>query len=582
MNEAVIIWPEQRGNPWRLFRNPKRIIVATATDDVLPAIEEVELATDSGLHSVGFISYEAASAFDPACRTHPLEGLPLLWFGLFESPETIQMDNPGKDSFNIDNWTPSMSAKIYSAAIARIKEYLKAGDTYQVNYTLRLRSPFTGDPQQLFAQLCRTQRAQHCAFINTDDFAICSASPELFFRLDGDDLVSRPMKGTSRRGLTSEQDKALATSLHTSEKNRAENVMIVDMIRNDMGRVAQSGSVHVPTLFEIERYPTVLQMTSTVASRTDASLSQIFSALFPCASITGAPKVRTMEIIRELEPEPRGVYTGAIGIVSPNRRAEFNVAIRTVVLDKTRGTAEYGVGGGIVWDSDAANEYEECHVKAAVLTSDVPAFELLETMLWRGGDYLLLDDHLSRLARSAEYFGISIDLNHVRARLMEIATSYAAGTDTKVRLQIADDGGIAIDHEPLRPPVADGAWIIGLAPSPIDPASPFLYHKTTNRTVYETARASIPDCNEVILWNQHRQVTEGTITNVVVEKDGRRLTPPVSCGLLPGVFRGHLLTSGEIEEGIVLIDDLLAAERVWLINSVREWIPAKLLLRTPC
>lgn len=565
------------GGEWRLFRNPMRILTANEPGEVRDCLRELQTAADEGLHAAGFLAYEAAPGLDKACKTHTPRDMPLLWFGLFKSGEKLRMSAPSEcGRFNVSKWEPAICAREYDAAIGRIKDYLKSGDTYQVNYTLPLRARFDGDPWDFFCRLCRTQRSKYCAFVETECFALCSASPELFFSLDGATLLSRPMKGTSKRGLTFEQDLNLADALRHSEKNRAENIMIVDMVRNDMGRIADRGSVRVESLFDIERYPTVLQMTSTVACETSASLTDIMEALFPCASVTGAPKIRTMEIIKELEKEPRGVYTGCVGWVSPNRRAEFNVAIRTVSLDKQRSIATYGVGGGIVWDSVAEQEFEECRIKAAVLSSEARDFELLESLLWeKNKGYFLLDQHLERLERSAAYFGFAVDLSAVRRRLLEDAARMKEDR-YKVRLRVGEEGDASVDWEVISQATQRERRRVTLAREPIDPENPFLYHKTTDRAVYERAWRLTPDRDDVLLWNPRGEVTESSIANVVIEKAGKRLTPPVSCGLLPGVFRAWLLERGEIEEGVVSLEDARNAQKMFLINSVRKWIPVAL------
>ena len=580
----IVMWPDTPDGKWRLFRNPVGILTANRPDEVLPVLHAAEEAVHGrNLHAAGFLAYEAAPGLDTACRTHDLKTLPLAWFGLFKEPEEIDVrEDPAESPFHTGEWKPSMSHDRYVPAIARIKDYLSAGDTYQVNYTIRLRTSFDGNPFGLFRRLRRSQKSRYCAFLETDAFAICSASPELFFRLDAHTLTSRPMKGTSDRGLTSAQDTQMAAALHASEKNRAENVMIVDMVRNDMGRVADKGSVRVPNLFEIEKYPTLYQMTSTVASDTSASFAEIMKALFPCASITGAPKIRTMEIIRELEPNPRGIYTGCIGVLAPGRHAEFNVAIRTVWLDKTRKSAEYGVGGGIVWDSDADNEYEECRVKTAVLTADTPDFDLIETMLWEPeSGYFLLGLHLERLRQSAEYFGFRIDLPSVRARAMLEADARrnAAGgaTPARVRLLLSESGEVNMDWGSLPSGPRNHPWQVALARNPVDRRDRFLYHKTTRRQTYDRAKQDHPRCDDVLLWNDAGEVTESTIANIVVETAGKRITPPVECGLLAGVFRQWLLDHGEIEEGILKVEDLRKADRIFLVNSVRKWMDVELV-----
>jgi para-aminobenzoate synthetase/4-amino-4-deoxychorismate lyase len=376
------------------------------------------------------------------------------------------------------------------------------------------------------------------------------------------------MKGTTARGRTVAEDNQLAKWLFTSEKNRAENVMIVDMIRNDIGRVSETGSVYVPQLFNIERYPTILQMTSTVTGTSQAGIADIMAALFPCASITGAPKVSTMQIISELEPEPRGVYTGCIGFFAPGRRAQFNVAIRTVVVDKKQETAEYGVGGGIVWGSEMESEYEEWQTKARILTERRPDFELLESMLWLPDDgFFLLDRHLKRLSESARYFGFHCDLHQVREKLTRFMDP---GVDQpqKVRLILHKNGSIEVERSSVGKITPT---IITLATEPIDSNDVFFYHKTTHRQMYELMQIGLTDIDDVLLWNKEEELTETTTANIVLNINGDLITPPVSSGLLAGTFRQELLKRGQIQEGVVKIHDLAEVEEIFLINSVRKW-----------
>ncbi|MHB8078722.1 MAG: aminodeoxychorismate synthase component I, partial [Candidatus Krumholzibacteriia bacterium] len=341
---------------------------------------EVAAQTERRRVAAGFVAYEAAPAFDAALAVRPPDVSgpaaagpgprpPAAWFGFYDAAR-LERRPPGVRRtavWRVGPWRPSLTAAAHAAAVARVKGHIAAGDTYQVNLTFRLRSDLRGDPWAFCRALQRRQPSGCGAYLDTGEDVVASASPELFFRLDGERIVTRPMKGTSPRGGDAAHDRRLAARLRASAKERAENVMIVDMMRNDLGRIARPGSVVVERLLAVERYPTVLQMTSTVAARTVASLPDLFAALFPCASVTGAPKPRTMAIIADLEPTPRGIYTGAVGCALPGRRAQFNVAIRTVHLAAATGAAEYGVGGGIVWDSTAAAEYAECLAKAAVL-----------------------------------------------------------------------------------------------------------------------------------------------------------------------------------------------------------------------
>jgi len=574
--QVVLRRGEQLG--WLRFRDPVEIVMADNLDSVLPQLRYVEQAvTQRGLHAAGFVSYEAAPAFDPALAVRAPKSLPLMWFGLYDRVAPIDLPSPSEPSaYSLGEWTPSIDWIGYAQAIARIKQDIADGYTYQVNYTYRLRAQFRGDPWNLFLRLVGAQQASYSAFVDTGPHVICSVSPELFFRLEGRDLISKPMKGTAARGRTLAEDRAQQEWLRNSEKNRAENVMIVDMIRNDMGRIADIGSVSVPTLFAIERYPTLLQMTSTATARTDAPWWQIMAALFPCASITGAPKVRTMRIIAELETEPRGVYTGCIGYLAPGRTAQFNVAIRTVTIDRKAGTAEYGIGGGIVWDSDAADEYRECQLKAQVLTQARRDFDLLESLLWTPeSGYFLLDRHTQRLADSAEYFGIPLDVQRVGERLAALSPTLDR-CDHKVQLVVSRQGRLDVRATPLdRIPIRQPARV-ALAAQPIDSNDPFLYHKTTRRPAYEAARAARPGYDDVLVWNERGELTESTIANIVVEKDGALVTPPVTCGLLPGTFRAWLLEQNVIRERVIRLEEIKDGQTMYLINSVRKWIDAVL------
>ena len=553
---------------WLRFTQPVKIIAANSIEEVLPKLQEVnQLVQEQHLWAAGFLSYEAAAAFDSILRTYQIADFPLLWFGLYEQPKVIELAEP-TTRFELD-WRSTITKEQYDSAIAKIKHYISCGDTYQVNYTTRLEADFTGDPWQYFLSLVAAQQANYGAYLELPDFTICSASPELFFTLDSSEIVSRPMKGTAARGYTLKSDRALAQWLQSSAKNQAENVMIVDMIRNDLARIAKLGTVEVSSLFDVERYPTLWQMTSTVKAQTEAALPEIMQALFPCASITGAPKASTMQIIQELEPTPRKIYTGTIGYITPQSQAQFNVAIRTVLLDRVNQKAEYGVGGGIVWDSASASEYEECQIKARVLLSKTQPFDLLETLLWKPDrGYFLLDYHLQRLQDSANYFGYLLDLALVQKQLTLVANKLHDCTH-KVRLLVNQQGQITIEPTPfeLTPQVVK----LAIADKPIDINNPFFYHKTTNRQLYEGIKQAHPDCDDVILWNERQEITETCIYNLVVQKDGKLLTPPVECGLLAGTMRAYLLEQEKIEEAVIKLADLSQCEAIYLVNSVRQW-----------
>ncbi len=553
---------------WLHFANPHCVVSADMVQDVRSALQNVEELVDTNhWHAAGFVSYEAAPAFDDALRVLSSGDFPLLWFGLYPEPRVIQTSEVVRGFENLVtlNWQPSVERESYNSAIEKIIDYIAQGKTYQVNYTMRLNSKFTADEWNLFLHLAQTQN-KYAAYIDTGRHVICSASPELFFKLDGNRIFGNPMKGTVRRGRTTLEDKEKAEWLHRSIKNRAENVMIVDMIRNDIGRIAEIGSVCVPELFKIEKYPTLFQMTSTVQGKTKASIVEIFSALFPCASITGAPKVSTMNIIAELESTPRRIYTGSIGYISPNRKAQFSIAIRTALIDRETKTAEYGVGGGIVWDSTSADEYSEALLKARVLTESPNEFSLLETILWTPQDgYFLLEKHIQRLRDSADYFEASFSTEDLILHLERISAEFKV--PKRVRVLVNKAGEIISETNDL--PSLIKPFKAALAEQPINSSDVFLYHKTTNRKIYPIPAHGFDD---ILLYNENNELTEFTIGNLVVEMNGELFTPPISCGLLAGTFRAHLLEAGKIKEQVIFKDKLGDCSKVFLINSVRKWV----------
>jgi para-aminobenzoate synthetase / 4-amino-4-deoxychorismate lyase len=560
----TVIIHDAQSQTWLAFRNPVAILTAHTPAQVLSLLETLQQQIDQHhFYAAGFLSYEASLAFDPAF-TVKATSFPLAWFGLYIKPEAIKL--PMSSLSQPLHWIPSVTQPRYQQAFNQVKHYIHQGLTYQVNLSFRLNAEFQQHPWQYFNQLA--QNAKYGAFIETPDWAICCASPELFFRQNNHEIYCRPMKGTVPRGLTHDGDRLLAQWLQNSEKNQAENIMIVDMIRNDLGRIAQLGTVKVTSLFNIEQYPTLWQMTSSVQCHTQATLSQIFQALFPCASITGAPKLRTMQIIAELEETPRKIYTGTIGFITPNKTSQFNVAIRTVLINKNDQTAEYGVGGGIVWDSQAGDEFEECRTKAKILTTQQPKFSLLETLLWTPKeDYFLLDLHLKRLTASAQYFAFPIDQSTVQNYLRTIAPTFSPQPQ-KVRLLLSPQGTLthestplAQTHTPLR---------VCLAPSPINSTNVFLYHKTSDRQIYTQAQQQCPGYDDVILWNENGELTEFCTGNLIVELDGQWCTPPIECGLLAGTFRALLLDQGMIQERIIRVNELANCSRIFLINSVRQ------------
>jgi para-aminobenzoate synthetase/4-amino-4-deoxychorismate lyase len=469
---------------------------------------------------------------------------------------------------------PEMTPREHAVAVERIRDALARGDAYQVNLTMRVAARFRGDPLALHDQLREAQGGGYTACLVLGDRAVVSASPELFFDLDGDVVTTRPMKGTAPRGRHAEEDERLAAALATSEKDRAENAMIVDLLRNDLGRIAVPGSVHVPRAYELERWRTVHQLTSTVEARRrpDASLPDVIAALFPCGSITGAPKIAATRMIASLERSARGVYCGAIGLVRPGGAATFNVAIRTVTLDLARGSARLGTGGGITWYSSARAEWEEALAKLAFLTEDPRPFRLVETLRLEGGEYPLLERHLARLRRSADLLGFALDSAAAREVL---AHPVPEGCSARIRLLLARDG--ALTRESAALPASPSAPLpVARARAPVARRDRFLFHKTTRREVYDARRAERPDMFDVILANEEGELTELTIGNLVAELDGERFTPPVDCGLLPGVMREELLARGDIRERVLRDSDLVRATRLFLVNAVRGLVPIAL------
>ncbi len=606
--------------PPLVFGEAERIITACHVDEIQAALDKIAAANRAGKYAAGFLSYEAAAAFDPALKTKSRqanEDFPLLWFGIFD-PASVSNTPPvaGLELYNVADWQPDTTLNQYAESIKKIRAGIREGDIYQANYTLRLNTQFSGCAHAWYEDLRRDSHGRFNAFVDIGSHRILSMSPELFFSWDGHTLRTRPMKGTAKRhqppAIESadwqrwhDADECLATSLLESTKNRAENLMIVDLLRNDVSRVAKPGSVNVPHLFTLETYPTLYQMTSTITAETrdGVTIADIFSALFPCGSITGAPKIKSSEVIAELETTPRGVYCGALGYISPDGTSVFNVAIRTIVINAATGAAECGVGGGIVWDSEARDEYAEALAKAAFMRNASHGFELLETLRLANGEYAFMDRHLERLLASADALGFDAQKKNIREALREHAHAHMNET-RRVRLLIARSGHITITSETLDTTApawtkpSTGASIeakmsqtamperglqsalpirkVALASAPVDRHERALHHKTTRRTVYDTHRQQHPEAFDVLLWNQQRELTEFTYGSLVLEIDGTWMTPKLSSGLLPGVMRAELLARGEITESVLTLDDLAQAQSMWFINSVRGWIRVEL------
>lgn len=556
-----------------LFKDPVTVVRADHLRQVMPCLRELEDWTDKGYYAAGYISYEAAPAFDEALQVRPDHAWPLLYFGVFSDPLPVY-DRERPEKIILD-WRPETGPEKYKLDIQEIHRQIAEGNTYQANYTMRLSADCTEAGYDLFQQLRQSQQADYCAYLQLGSKSILSASPECFFAWDGTTIMAKPMKGTIARGMDANADEANKTRLRLSKKDQAENVMIVDLLRNDLGRIAETGTVRVPKLFEIETYPTVFQMTSTVEVKTrkGTALTDIFKALFPCGSITGAPKVSTMALIRRLEKSPREVYCGAIGYIEPGKAAVFNVPIRTVLFDDHEKKARYGVGGGITWDSTPEGEYEETLAKANVLKTVWPPFDLLESLRLEDGHIVLLEKHLSRMKRSAGYFRYPFDENKVRQSLLAEARRMSGGL-YKMRLLAARDGRIRIESKPIKE--MTGERQVCFAAASVSSQNLFLYHKTTHRSIYDKCKSGDPSDYDTLLWNEKGHVTEFTNGNVVCKIDGKLLTPPVEDGLLAGTFREQLIEAGKISAHSLSLEQVKQADAIWLINSVRGWVPVTL------
>ncbi len=590
-----------------LFTDPVDRLRLKSRDGVLDFFEKAQHLLDEGYYLAGRIDYEAGYLLEPSLA-HPADSeknYSLADLGVFRAPLLFDHRNPDRNdptwvdfsrksmghdaTYCINELQANLTKDDYLAAIDAIKSYIAAGDTYQVNYTLKLLFDFSGSPAGLYRDLRRNQSVSYGAFIQSGSECILSLSPELFFRKKGDVCTVRPMKGTMKRGKTNAEDENNEHFLRTDSKNRSENVMIVDLLRNDLGRISRPGTVCVSSLFDVEKYETLHQMTSSITGKIPSPLAlfDLFKALFPCGSVTGAPKIRTMEIIRELEHGNRGVYTGAIGYLAPSGDAEFNVPIRTVVLHGPRG--EMGIGSGIVHDSDPEGEWQECNLKADFLTRPMPEFQLIETILWQPEKgYWLLDEHLARLVDSSVYYNFAFDPEEILQAVREKEEVFRrSGENQRLRLLLAKDGSFTLHAEVCDAPQtffterADKLPRVYFSNEKTDSSDAFLFHKTTMRQLYNRERKKAVDAGyyEVLFCNERGEVTEGAISTVFIKKDNCFFTPSLQCGLLPGVFRANFLAGKAgvtVREKILFPQDLKEADAVFVANSVRGIVQVRL------
>ncbi len=586
LSDPTCVIHDADSQTWWLFENLINLYTTHHYEEVIPLLLKIEEDTFSKRHyAAGFLSFDASPAFDSSLDVQHSSDFPLLWFGIYSNVSVFSYRNNDHIKYlqasHPFHWKPSISKNEYKRSLKKIQTYIKQGDIYQVNYTFFLKNKYTTAFSSASLGACLTSELDqypYSAGIFTKDWDIYSASPELFFKKNGQHIVSKPMKGTQSRGLWFEQDEAFRNTLQTSEKQRAENLMIVDMVRNDLGKIAEWGTVKVDHLFELDRYPNQWQMTSEVSCVSKARLVDIFKAMFPAASITGTPKTRAVEIIKSTEKCPRGLYTGSIGFVLPDNRAQFNVVIRTLLVNKKNKTMEYGTGSGVVWDSSTQTEWEECFNKTQVLTKKKKYFQLLESILWEPkSGFFLLDAHLERVLNSAKYFLIDILSQSILKKLDEYVKNI--NIESKVRLLITHEGKICITHSPTS--ILKKVDYVGFAKEPMNAKNIFLYHKTTQREVYEKELVESRKVDDLIFWNKKGEITESSIGNIAVKINGELVTPPISCGLLPGVYRAKLLKEGILKEKIISKQELLTRihhnrvgengnETLYLLNSVRK------------
>ncbi len=566
------------------FEEPIELLQCWSPAEVPAFIDRMERYLAQGYYLAGYLEYEFGYQFEEIASCSASE-YPIAHMGVYQRPLVYDhVENrwnealPGHEDHapeaggaTIHNLSLEIDESRYAGDVARIKRFLHAGETYQINYTTRYTFSYDGDPVALYAELRRKQPVPYGAFIRAGGLTIASFSPELFFRVQDGIITTKPMKGTARRGRTVEEDAHVGELMRTDAKSRAENLMIVDLLRNDLGRICIPGSVRVVRLFEPERYRTLHQMTSTIEGRLRQGVQtkDILRALFPCGSVTGAPKIRSMQIIHEIERRRRGVYTGAIGFFAPDGSAAFSVAIRTIELRGTAGSM--GVGSGIVADSDTSQEFDECVLKGKFLTDQCEHVELLETLLWTNG-YPFLEQHLQRLGSSAEYFEYPVDTNDVRQKLLSLARQFTGGERYRVRLRVDANGRPSVSFSTLSADRQAGHDRLALSSRHTHSDDVFLYHKTTRRRMYdeELSAARANGYGEVVFLNERGEITEGAISNIIIERGGRLFTPPVSAGLLNGVYRRHLLEhTTNISEKTIFPADLLSADALYCCNAVR-------------
>lgn len=558
------------------FSKPEQIISTFHVKEVDKCMQQIESAVQKGYYAAGFFSYEAADALStPSVNTKKTK-LPLLWFGLFRKAENLTFPDDGMP-FNLGKWETTISEKEYEQQFNLIKDGIEKDIISELNFTIPFSADFRGNSYAYYQQLKKAQNAGYSAYLSGEDFDILSVSPELFFEVKNGEIHIRPMKGTIHRGLTYAQDLQQKEWLAKSGKNKYENQLTIAAMTEELSPLVNAETVKQYDTFRIEQYPTLYQMTSAAKAELKNGITtlDIFKTLFPCTSIAGVPKKESMKWIKQVENSSREIYCGSIGYITPEKNAIFNVAIRSVWIDKRESKAHYHAGGAVTKYSKAEEEYTEIITKTKVTTWKQPDFKLLETIAFNGKEFSLLEKHTERLRKSAAYF----DFPFCKDKLVHTLDAYKKShTDQslRVRLTLSSEGSIKLEGSPLIKNKNTSEKVV-FAQQPVQQDDVFLYHKTTHRSVYEEAKKTQPDYFDVLLWNMRGEITEFTIGNIVIERDGKFLTPPISCGVLPGTFRESLIEKGILTEQVIHKEDLRPSDKIWLINSVRQWVAVEMV-----
>lgn len=561
-----------------IFTQPVEVISTYSFEDVATCLEQIEQKVAAGYYTAGYFSYEMTYALkDMKPDEYHQPKMPLLWFGVFDKPVTPSPPEKNKESFVVGDWEPQTTQTTYEHAFSDIMKAIQRKETAQINYTIPFEATFSGDAYSFYNHLKKAQQSNYCAYLNLDEpYTILSASPELFFHVKEEMITVRPMKGTAKRGKSSQEDQQQKEALQQSEKNKLENQLITNLMKQELEKIASAPSIQVIDKYRLEQYPTVFQLTTGIQGKlkNNMRISDVITALFPCGSIAGDPKQASVSMIQETENQPREVYCGAIGYITPYQEAVFNVPIRTVWVDKQANKAHYGAGGAITKESDMQEEYREALTKTDILNWEYPSFALLETIRLEEGEIFLVEKHLERLLASANYFSIPADREAISQTLNQAKEHYPKGI-WRIRLTLNNNAESEIS---VRPLTDSKLHKVRLAQQAIYKENIFHYHKTTHRLLYQEHQIDDPDYLDTLLFNNQNEVTEFTIGNIVVEINGVLYTPPISAGLLPGTFRQQLLERKVIQEKQILKQDLPNCERIWLINSVRKWVEVTLVI----